>query len=89
MGLENEIGSIEIGKRADMTLFDLDAVRTTPCPDPVSAIVYAAEATNIRTVVIDGRVVLRERKLTTMNEHDVIRKAGEMSGRLREAARNA
>ncbi len=89
MGLENEIGSIEIGKRADMTLFDLDAVRTTPCPDPVSAIVYAAEATNIRTVVIDGRVVLRERKLTTMNEQDVISNAGEMSGRLREAARNA
>ena len=89
MGLESEIGSIEIGKQADLTLFDLDTLRTTPCQDPVSTIVYAAEAANIRTVVIEGRVVLREGMLTTMNEQDVIRNAGEMSGNLREAVRNA
>lgn len=87
LGLEDEIGSIEIGKRADLTLFDLGELRTTPCPDPVSAIVYSAEAANITTVIIDGRVVMRDRTLTTMNERDVIRDAREMSGRMNQVLR--
>lgn len=89
MGLESEIGSIAIGKRADLTLFDLAALRTTPCPDPVSTIVYAAEASNISNVVIDGRVVMRERELTTLNEQAVIRNASEVSARLNKAAPGA
>lgn len=87
LGLEDEIGSIEVGKRADLTLFDLGELRTTPCPDPVSAIVYSAEAANITTVIIDGRVVMRDRTLTTMNERDVIRDAREMSGRMNQVLR--
>ena len=75
MGLEAEIGSIEVGKRADLTLFDLDALRTVPCPDPVSTIVYAAESGNIRTVVIDGQVVMRDRELATLDEKAVIEEA--------------
>lgn len=89
MGLEGEIGSIEVGKRADLTLFNLDELRTTPCPEPVSTIVYAAEASHIRTVIIDGRVVMRDRKLTTMNEQDVIRGAREMSAQLTTLLSNA
>ncbi len=88
MGLEGEIGSIEIGKRADLTLFDLNEVRTTPCPDPVSTIVYAAEASNIRTVIIDGQTVMRDRRLTTINEQDVTRDAREMSARLTDLLQN-
>ena len=72
LGLEDEIGSVEVRKRADLTLFDLDDLRTTPRPDPVSAIVYAAEASNINTVIIDGRVVMRDRKLTSLDEKAVI-----------------
>jgi 5-methylthioadenosine/S-adenosylhomocysteine deaminase len=75
MGLEDEIGSIEVGKRADLTLFDLDDLRTTPRPDPVSTIVYAAEASNITTVIIDGRVVMRNRKLTSLDEKALIAEA--------------
>jgi 5-methylthioadenosine/S-adenosylhomocysteine deaminase len=75
LGLEDEIGSIEVGKRADLTLFDLDDLRTTPRPDPVSTIVYAAEASNVTTVFIDGRVVLRNRKLTSLDEKAVIAEA--------------
>ncbi|HWN99266.1 MAG TPA: 5'-deoxyadenosine deaminase [Blastocatellia bacterium] len=85
LGLGGEIGSIEVGKRADLTLFDFDELRTTPCSDPVSTIVYAAEASNVRTVIIDGRVVMRDRKLTTMDQQDVIRDAREMSSRLNDA----
>jgi 5-methylthioadenosine/S-adenosylhomocysteine deaminase len=75
LGLEDEIGSIQVGKRADLTLFDLDDLRTTPRPDPVSTIVYAAEASNITTVIVDGRVVMRSRKLTSLDEKAVISEA--------------
>src|SRR5262249_5422423 len=60
LGLENEIGSIEAGKQADLVLLDLSSLHTTPHPDLVSTIVYAAEAENVQTVIIDGQVVMRD-----------------------------
>jgi 5-methylthioadenosine/S-adenosylhomocysteine deaminase len=75
LGLEKEVGTIEVGKRADLTLINLDRLHTTPHPDPISTIVYAAEAGDVETVIIDGRVVMRERQLLTINEHEVIHSA--------------
>ncbi|HYV02967.1 MAG TPA: 5'-deoxyadenosine deaminase [Blastocatellia bacterium] len=86
MGLEKEIGSIEVGKRADLILFDLDELRTTPCPDPVSTIVYAAEASNIRTVIIDGQVVLRDGKLVVLDEKTILADANRHSKLLQSRA---
>jgi 5-methylthioadenosine/S-adenosylhomocysteine deaminase len=86
LGLEDEIGSIETGKRADLVLFDLNEVRTTPCPDPVSAIVYAAEASNIRTVMIDGRILMREGKLTAFDEKAVLAEANRQAALLQSRA---
>src|SRR5262245_34976954 len=68
LGLGQEIGSIEIGKRADLVLLNLDSLHSTPRPDPVSTIVYAAETSNVETVIIEGRIVMRERELLTLNE---------------------
>jgi len=85
MGLDDEIGSIEVNKRADLILLDLDRLHTTPHPDPVSTIVYAAEAGDVETVLIDGRVVMRSRILTTVDEQEVIRAAREHSQRLSNA----
>ena len=79
LGLDKEIGSIEVGKRADLILLNLESLHTTPHPDPVSTIVYAAEANNVETVIIDGRVVMREGELTAMDEREVVRAAAEMS----------
>lgn len=75
LGLEKEVGTIEVGKRADLTLINLNRLHTTPHPDPISTIVYAAEAGDVETVIIDGRVVMRERRLLTINEHEVIHSA--------------
>ena len=88
MGLADEIGSIEIGKRADLTLFDLNELRTTPCPDPVSTIVYAAEASNISTVIIDGQVVMRDRKLAVLDEKAVLAEANLQAGLVQSRASN-
>jgi len=75
LGLDKEIGSIEVDKRADLTLLNLEALHTTPHPDPVSTIVYAAEASDVETVIIDGRVVMRDGEFTTLDRESVIEAA--------------
>lgn len=75
LGLQDQIGSIELGKRADLQLLNLNQLHTTPQPDLVSTIVYAAQTSNVETVIIDGKVVLREGVLTTLNEAAVLAEA--------------
>jgi 5-methylthioadenosine/S-adenosylhomocysteine deaminase len=82
LGLADQIGSVEAGKRADLQLVNLSRLHTTPRPDPISTIVYAAEASDVETVIIDGRLVMRDGELLTLNEQDVIAEARRQSQRL-------
>ncbi len=72
MGLEKEIGSIEIGKKADFIVINMDAPHLTPAWDPVSTIVYAAVGTDVDTVVIDGQLVMQGRKVLSLDENAVL-----------------
>jgi len=69
--LEKEIGSIEKGKRADLVIVDLDALNQTPYYNVYSDLVYATKATDVRTVIIEGRVIMRDRRLLTLNEETI------------------
>jgi 5-methylthioadenosine/S-adenosylhomocysteine deaminase len=71
LGLEKEIGSIEAGKRADLVILNLDRLHTIPQPNIVSTIVYAAERADVRMVMIDGRVVVENGSLTTLDEEEI------------------
>ena len=75
LGLESEIGSLEVGKRADVAVVELNRLHTSPEADVVSSLVYAAEAADVRSVVIDGRLVMDNRELLTMDEGDVVAEA--------------
>ncbi|HVF41659.1 MAG TPA: 5'-deoxyadenosine deaminase [Pyrinomonadaceae bacterium] len=75
LGLEDEIGSVEAGKRADLVVVDLERLHTTPRPDVVSTVVYASEAADVRDVLIDGRPVMRDGQLATLDEREVIAEA--------------
>jgi 5-methylthioadenosine/S-adenosylhomocysteine deaminase len=75
LGLADEVGSIEAGKRADLTILDLGRLHLTPRPDVVSTLVYAAEARDVRTVLIGGRVVMSDGQLTTLDEREVLAEA--------------
>jgi 5-methylthioadenosine/S-adenosylhomocysteine deaminase len=87
LGLEQEIGSLETGKRADVIIVNLDCLHSTPRPvDVASAVVYSAQASDVRSVIIDGRLVMRDRELLTMDERAVIEEANRESGLLRERA---
>src|SRR2546423_15121231 len=75
LGLRTEIGSLEVGKRADITVLSLESLRPTPRPEVGSSIVYAAETSDVRDVLIDGRVVLRAGELLTLSEREVMHEA--------------
>jgi 5-methylthioadenosine/S-adenosylhomocysteine deaminase len=75
LGLGDAIGSIEVGKQADLILLNLTTLHTIPRPDLVSAIVYAAEASNVESVIIDGRILMRGREFLRMNEGQILAEA--------------
>jgi 5-methylthioadenosine/S-adenosylhomocysteine deaminase len=75
LGLERQIGSLEPGKRADLVLYDLDTPEWRPLLHPLNALVYAATGASVRTVLVDGRLVLDEGRLTTVDEREVYERA--------------
>ncbi len=70
--LDRQIGSIEVGKRADLVLYDLDLPEWRPLLNPVNNLVYAATGASVKTVLIDGRVILDERRFTTVDEAAIL-----------------
>jgi 5-methylthioadenosine/S-adenosylhomocysteine deaminase len=73
--LEKEIGSLEAGKKADLILISLDEPNAVPMYDIYAQIAYSLKASDVETVVIGGRVVMRDRKLLTIDEPRVLEKA--------------
>jgi 5-methylthioadenosine/S-adenosylhomocysteine deaminase len=67
LGIDDQVGSLEVGKRADVVVLDARSPALTPMFDPHSAIAYAAGRADVRSVIIDGRVVLDERVHTTID----------------------
>jgi 5-methylthioadenosine/S-adenosylhomocysteine deaminase len=86
LGLDAEIGSIEVGKRADLALVRLDGLHSTPVEDVVSAVVYSAQPDDVGTVLIDGEFVLRDGKLLTIDERQTILTASSEAEKLKLAA---
>ncbi|HZN92799.1 MAG TPA: amidohydrolase family protein, partial [Myxococcales bacterium] len=83
LGLEEEIGSLEPGKRADISVLDLARPASTPGgAELASQIVYSASADCVRDVLIDGQVVLRDRELLTLDERSVLEAANRESERI-------
>lgn len=84
LGLEHEIGSIEVGKRADLVALDLSGPHGQPAEaDLVSRLVYAARAADVRHVMVDGRVVVRSGRLLTADLEEIRVKANAAARRLR------
>jgi 5-methylthioadenosine/S-adenosylhomocysteine deaminase len=75
--LEKEIGSLEPGKKADIILIDLDKPNAVPMYDIYAALAYALKGIDVSTVIIGGKIVMRDRKLLTINEEEVLAKARE------------
>ena len=72
LGLGDEIGSLEPHKRADLVIFNLDQPEWRPLLDPVNTLVYSASGASVQTVMVDGRLVLDDRRVTMVDELEVL-----------------
>jgi cytosine/adenosine deaminase-related metal-dependent hydrolase len=87
LGLEKEVGSLEEGKRADVTVVDVRGLHTLPTPESVlGVLVHAARSTDVSHVVIDGQLVLKDRQLLTMDAQQVAEDARKHAARIVERA---
>jgi 5-methylthioadenosine/S-adenosylhomocysteine deaminase len=87
LGLGNQVGSLEPGKRADLIVVSMSGARQTPMFDPISHLVYVAHGSDVRTTVVHGRVLMRDRALLTLNERLVLTDARAMADKVRTAVR--
>jgi 5-methylthioadenosine/S-adenosylhomocysteine deaminase len=85
LGLDKQIGSLEAGKRADLAVVSVSSARLTPMYDAVSHLVYAAHGDDVRTVMVNGRVLMRERKMLTLDEPAVLAEARKLAEAVRAA----
>jgi len=75
LGLEECVGSVEVGKRADLILVDFGKPHLVPRHDLYANLVYSARGSDVDTVVVDGKVLMQGRQVRTLNEVEVMRKA--------------
>jgi len=87
LGMERMIGSLEAGKRADLILVSTGAARQTPLYDPVSHLVYVTRGDDVRSTIVNGKVLMRDRKLRTLDRAAVIADANRLANKVREAVK--
>jgi len=73
LGLDKRIGTLETGKEADILLLDLNKAHLTPLNDPFSALVYAAQASDVDTLFCQGKMVMQNRKVLGLDQEEIQR----------------
>lgn len=82
IGFEGEVGVIKEGMKGDVILIDTDKAHLCPVNDPVAAIVYAAQGSDVDTVIVDGRILMEKKEMTTIDEEKVKYMARKISERI-------
>jgi 5-methylthioadenosine/S-adenosylhomocysteine deaminase len=85
LGMDQAIGSLEPGKRADLIVVSMSAARQTPMYDPLSHLVYVTRGDDVRTTIVNGKVLMRDRKLLTLDEGAVLAEARQWTAKVRAA----
>ena len=87
LGLGAQVGSLEVGKRADVIMVDTRGPRQTPMFDPVAHLVYSAHGDDVTTTIVNGKVLMRDRKVLTLNEAAVLADARAAAETVRAAVK--
>jgi 5-methylthioadenosine/S-adenosylhomocysteine deaminase len=82
----DDFGTLEVGKRADLFIFDPHHAKSIPVHDPISTLVYASGQANVRTTVVGGKVVLDDRRIVGVDEDAILREAQALAEELAELA---
>jgi 5-methylthioadenosine/S-adenosylhomocysteine deaminase len=85
LGMEKLIGSLEVGKRADLITVSMGAARQTPMYDPISHLVYVTRGDDVRSTIVNGKVLMKNRELRTLDREAVIDAANRLSQKVRAA----
>jgi 5-methylthioadenosine/S-adenosylhomocysteine deaminase len=87
LGMERSIGSLERGKRADLIVVNMSSARQTPMYDPISHLAYVTRGDDVRTTIVNGRMLMRDRKMLTLDEAAVIAEARKWAEKVRAAVK--
>ena len=82
LGLDRELGSLEIGKRADMILVNPGKLHSTPHGDPISSLVYSSRQSDVETCLVDGHILMKDKDLLTMDRERILRESQKQFQRL-------
>jgi 5-methylthioadenosine/S-adenosylhomocysteine deaminase len=83
--MENEIGSLEVGKKADLIVISLDEANAVPLYDVYSQIVYALKASDVQDTIIGGRIVMQNGRVLTLDEAAILAKARELGAQVKQS----
>ncbi|MDE1263165.1 amidohydrolase [Vibrio aestuarianus] len=82
--MEDKIGSLEVGKQADIIVIDTKAPNMVPVYNPYSALVYSAYATNVKHSIVDGKLLMKDREVLTVNENEIRQEALTFADKVRK-----
>ena len=85
LGMEKQIGSLETGKRADLIVVNASGARHTPMYDPISHLVYVTRGSDVETTIVHGKVLMRDRKVLTLDEAAILKEAEGWAAKVRAA----
>jgi 5-methylthioadenosine/S-adenosylhomocysteine deaminase len=87
LGMDKQIGSLEPGKRADIIVVSMNSARQTPMYDPLSHLVYVTHGDDVQTTIVNGAVLMRNRKVLTLDEAAVLKEARAWADKVRAAVK--
>ena len=89
LGLGDRLGSLEPGKWADLVIVSMQSARQTPLYNPISHLVYATRGDDVRTTIVNGRILMRDRRLQTLDAAAVLNEARQMAKKVKAAVERA
>jgi len=87
LGMDRLIGSLEARKHADLITISMRGARQTPMYDPVSHLVYVVRGDDVQNTIVNGKVLMRNRKMLTLDEAAILAEAREWAERVRAAVK--
>jgi 5-methylthioadenosine/S-adenosylhomocysteine deaminase len=87
LGMDSQIGSLAPGKRADLLVVSMASARQTPMYDPVSHLVYVTRGDDVKTTIVNGKILMRDRRVLTLDERQVLAAARAQSEKVKAAVK--
>jgi 5-methylthioadenosine/S-adenosylhomocysteine deaminase len=82
LGLDKEIGTLEVGKKADIIVIDLEQPHLVPLYNPMSTLVYAANGADVKDVIVDGRILMKDRTFRTLDPLEIMEGVRDISRKI-------